>query len=110
MSNKATAKKFEDLFGQKQLQEIFKKLSPYSYHEMASLFKQVQSTNSDEWLSYLKTLRYREKIKKTSGNRQWANDADAFESKIETRDLEKRVVNSKRLSPSPCSRAYYELA
>jgi hypothetical protein len=38
MQDKA-AKRFEDLFSQEKLQKIFKKLSTYSYHEMASLFK-----------------------------------------------------------------------
>jgi len=38
MQDKA-AKRFEELFSQEKLQKIFKKLSTYSYHEMASLFK-----------------------------------------------------------------------
>lgn len=41
LEDKKTAKRFEDLFGQKQLQKIFRKLSVNSYHEMASLFRQV---------------------------------------------------------------------
>ena len=39
LDSEKAAQKFEDLFGQKQLQKIFKKLSKYSYHEMASLFR-----------------------------------------------------------------------
>ena len=41
LQNKGVSQKFEDLFGSEKLQKIFKKLSTYSYHEMASLFKKV---------------------------------------------------------------------
>ena len=79
MESEKAAQKFEDLFGQKQLQKIFKKLSKYSYHEMASLFRQVQSTNQDEWLSYLKTLKKREKIRQLQTKMMWMKEADSFE-------------------------------
>ena len=59
---------------------------------MAGLFKQVQSTNSDEWLSYLKFLRHREVAKQTQGYRKWIDEADAFEQKIETREMERRIL------------------
>ena len=75
---------------------------------MASLFKQVQSTNSDEWLMYLKTLKYREKVKKQMATKmQWQNDARDFDEKLESRA---KVESSykRRQSPSPGSRAYYE--
>lgn len=74
---------------------------------MASLFKQVQSTNSDEWLSYLKTLKYREKVKAVATKVQWRIDASKFDTKIETLAFEQRINNSKRLEPIPCSGAYY---
>ena len=107
LQNKGASKRFEDLFGSEKLQKIFKKLSNYSYHEMASLFKKVQSTNSDEWLSYLKTLRHKEKVIPLTTKIQWQHDQEEFDARIESSRLASRVKESKQKQPSPCSRAYY---